>query len=149
MVDGELLARAEPGPQVHLRCRGACSDRSHGAEHTRPEAGWDGHVVPVDAAEAATQGGVGADRHQHHQAHPGRCREFVPTDAELVPDGDGAAGAQERGGDGDRFRDRAKKGLIELAYRTAEAAGIVLCTQDEAGPYQTVPYPGASWQPEG
>lgn len=39
--------------------------------------------------------------------------------------------------------------MIERAYRTAEAAGIVLCTQDEAGPYQTVPYPGESWHPEG
>jgi len=41
------------------------------------------------------------------------------------------------------------KGLIELAYRQAEAAGIPVSCQDEAGPYQTVPYPGASWQPEG
>jgi hypothetical protein len=39
--------------------------------------------------------------------------------------------------------------LIELAYRTAEAAGIALCNQDEAGPYQTVPYPGESWEPQG
>jgi hypothetical protein len=39
--------------------------------------------------------------------------------------------------------------MIELAYRTAEAAGIVLCNQDEAGPYQTVPYPGERWEPEG
>jgi hypothetical protein len=39
--------------------------------------------------------------------------------------------------------------MIELAYRTAEAAGIVLCNEDEAGPYQTVPYPGESWEPEG
>jgi DDE superfamily endonuclease len=39
--------------------------------------------------------------------------------------------------------------MIELAYRTAEAAGIALCNQDEAGPYQTTPYPGASWEPEG
>jgi DDE superfamily endonuclease len=39
--------------------------------------------------------------------------------------------------------------MIELAYRTAEAAGIVLCNQDEAGPYQTVPYPGESWEPQG
>jgi hypothetical protein len=36
-----------------------------------------------------------------------------------------------------------------LAYRPAEAAGIALCDQDEAGPYQTVPYPGESWEPEG
>jgi len=39
--------------------------------------------------------------------------------------------------------------MIELAYRTAEAAGIVLCNEDEAGPYQTVPYPGERWEPEG
>jgi hypothetical protein len=32
--------------------------------------------------------------------------------------------------------------MIGRAYREAEAAGIVLCNQDEAGPYQTVPYPG-------
>lgn len=39
--------------------------------------------------------------------------------------------------------------MIELAYRWAEAAGIPLWCQDEAGPYQTVPYPGASWRPAG
>jgi hypothetical protein len=39
--------------------------------------------------------------------------------------------------------------MIELAYRTAEAAGIPLWCQDEAGPYQTKPYPGESWEPEG
>jgi hypothetical protein len=39
--------------------------------------------------------------------------------------------------------------LIELAYRTAEAAGIVVWNQDEAGPYQTKPYPGESWEPQG
>ena len=39
--------------------------------------------------------------------------------------------------------------MIELAYRWAEPVGIPLWCQDEAGPYQTVPYPGASWQPEG
>jgi len=36
-----------------------------------------------------------------------------------------------------------------LAYRWAEPAGIAVWCQDEAGPYQTVPYPGAGWQPEG
>jgi len=36
-----------------------------------------------------------------------------------------------------------------LAYRCGEAAGIAVWCQDEAGPYQTVPYPGASWRPEG
>ena len=33
-----------------------------------------------------------------------------------------------------------------MAYREAEAAGLSLWCQDEAGPYQAVPQPGASWQ---
>ncbi len=39
-----------------------------------------------------------------------------------------------------------KRKLIELAYEQAEAAGIVQLNQDEAGPYQAIPQPGASWQ---
>lgn len=39
--------------------------------------------------------------------------------------------------------------MIERAYRLAEAMGIALWCEDEAGPYGTVPYPGGSWQPEG
>jgi len=35
--------------------------------------------------------------------------------------------------------DRAKKGLIEQAYREAEGAGLALLCQDEAGPYQAIP----------
>ncbi len=42
-----------------------------------------------------------------------------------------------------------KKRLIELAYRIAEACGLPLWCQDEAGPYATRPQPGESWQPEG
>ena len=30
-----------------------------------------------------------------------------------------------------------------------EAAGLMVLCEDEAGPFQTVPYPGQSWQPEG
>ena len=39
--------------------------------------------------------------------------------------------------------------MIERAYRVAEAAGIPVWCQDEAGPDQAIPQPGASWQPEG
>jgi hypothetical protein len=39
--------------------------------------------------------------------------------------------------------------LIERAYREAEAAGVPVWCQDEAGPYQAIPQPGASWQPVG
>jgi hypothetical protein len=39
--------------------------------------------------------------------------------------------------------------LIELAYGGAEAAGVPVWCQDEAGPYQAIPQPGAGWQPVG
>lgn len=39
--------------------------------------------------------------------------------------------------------------MIDRAYRTAEALGIPLWCEDEAGPYQAIPQPGPSWQPMG
>jgi hypothetical protein len=36
-----------------------------------------------------------------------------------------------------------------MAYHHAEAAGIPVWCEDEAGPYQAIPQPGASWQEEG
>lgn len=39
--------------------------------------------------------------------------------------------------------------MIELGYRCAEAWGVPLWGEDEAGPYQAIPQPGRSWQPEG
>jgi hypothetical protein len=39
--------------------------------------------------------------------------------------------------------------LIEDAYRTGEAMGLPVWCTDQAGPFQTVPYPGRSWRPEG
>ena len=38
--------------------------------------------------------------------------------------------------------------MIELAYRIGEKVGLALWNQDEAGPYQTIPFAGQSWQPE-
>lgn len=37
--------------------------------------------------------------------------------------------------------------MIEFAYRCGEALGLAVWTEDEAGPFQTLPYPGPSWQP--
>jgi len=37
--------------------------------------------------------------------------------------------------------------LIEDAYTLGEKLGLAVWNQDEAGPYQTKPCPGASWQP--
>src|SRR5260221_2057889 len=42
-----------------------------------------------------------------------------------------------------------KQRLIELAYRIAEAAGVELWCQDEAGPYQAIPQPGEDWHLQG
>jgi hypothetical protein len=39
--------------------------------------------------------------------------------------------------------------LIEDAYRLGAALGLAVWAQDEAGPFQTVPYPGGSWAPTG
>lgn len=38
--------------------------------------------------------------------------------------------------------------MIEQAYRLAQSLGLSLWTEDEAGPFQTIPYPGSAWQPE-
>jgi hypothetical protein len=38
--------------------------------------------------------------------------------------------------------------LIEKAYREGEKMGLAVWVEDEAGPYQTIPYAGESWQPE-
>lgn len=38
--------------------------------------------------------------------------------------------------------------MIEQAYRVAEGMGIAVWCQDEAGPFQTLPYQASSWQPE-
>jgi len=39
--------------------------------------------------------------------------------------------------------------LIEQAYQLGEALGLAVWAQDEAGPFQAIPQPGPSWQPEG
>ena len=66
-----------------------------------------------------------------------------------MPDRHRAAEAQGRGGPGGRSEDGRKKGLIDLAYRLAEATGVPVWCQDEAGPYQAIPQPGATWAPVG
>jgi hypothetical protein len=38
--------------------------------------------------------------------------------------------------------------LIEKAYRFGEKMGLAVWCQDEAGPFQTMPYEGSSWQIE-
>jgi hypothetical protein len=49
---------------------------------------------------------------------------------------------------GPRRRRRPQKALIEAAYTTGEAQGLAVWTEDEAGPFQTIPVPGQQWRPE-
>ena len=42
-----------------------------------------------------------------------------------------------------------KQAMIERAYRLGEALGMQVWCEDEAGPYQAIPQPGAWWQPAG
>jgi DDE superfamily endonuclease len=45
---------------------------------------------------------------------------------------------------------RRLKNLIERAYREGEKLlGLSVWGTDQAGPFQTIPYPGGSWQPQG
>jgi len=44
---------------------------------------------------------------------------------------------------------RWQKKLIERAHLVGERLGLAVWNADEAGPYQTIPYAGSSWQPEG
>ena len=39
--------------------------------------------------------------------------------------------------------------MIEDAYRLGEATGLSVWCTDQAGPFQTVPHAGTSWQPQG
>jgi len=39
--------------------------------------------------------------------------------------------------------------LIEDAYASGASLGLAVWCEDEAGPFQAVPHPGPSWQPEG
>ncbi len=57
--------------------------------------------------------------------------------------------AQNRTGRRQRPGYDGKKNLIEDAYCRGEALGLSVWTQDEAGPFQTPPYAGQSWQEEG
>jgi transposase len=44
---------------------------------------------------------------------------------------------------------KAKKNLIERAYREGAGLGLAVWTEDQAGPYSTRPYPGQRWAEQG
>ncbi len=77
----------------------------------------------------------------HHLSLP-----QVRLSALLVRDRDGHPQTEERDGNGRRSRCHSEKNLIEAAY-TQDVLPVY--TEDEAGPYQTIPYPGSHWRPAG
>ena len=106
-------------------------------------------MVAEHPGAGRSSGGAPACGRNDDPSRPARCGQFVPADADVVPDRHRAAAAEGRGGAGNRSADGRKKGLIDLAYRLAEAAGIPVWCQDEAGPYQAIPQPGVTWAPVG
>ena len=73
----------------------------------------------------------------------------LATQSELVQDRDCSAQAQGGDGRGRRSRCGTENKLIQAAYAREEPLGLPVWGQDEAGPFQTAPYPGESWQPAG
>jgi hypothetical protein len=65
-----------------------------------------------------------------------------------VRDRRGAARAQARRGARQRSRCHCQKKLIEQAYTLQAECGLSVWCEDEAGPFQAVPHPGISWQPQ-
>src|SRR5262249_5042719 len=110
--------------------------------------GWDSHLVAEYVAARLAPGSrrLAAGEHLHHLVRPARGRLRLGQGSQLVRDRHGHPQAQERDGDGGRSGCRREKNLIEAAY-TQE--GVPVWAEDEAGPSQTMPYPGSQWHPAG
>ena len=119
------------------------------AASTGSKRGSDGDLVALNAAAGTAQDGAAPHCQRNHSPGAACVRIQLSADTHLVPHGLRAAQTQKRHRDDLRRADAGKKRLIELACEQAEAAGIVQLNEDEAGPYQAIPQPGASWQPEG
>src|SRR5829696_8200149 len=111
-----------------------------------------GHLVAHHAATGAAPGSGWAAHGEHGHDSGGAVgsRVHLAAESQLVPYRHGPAPpAGWDGGAGARLPRHPQKEVIERAYRVGEACGLQVWCQDEAGPYQAVPQPGASWQLEG
>src|SRR5262249_55169836 len=112
-------------------------------------AGWHRHLVAYDAATGAAPGPGWLAAGEHGDASGGAVGSRVHLAAEprLVPHGHRPPPpARWDGRSGPRSARHPQTEIIDRAYRVAEACGLQLWCQDEAGPYQAIPQPGASWQ---
>src|SRR5215207_2336035 len=126
-----------------LRRGGTGPDRGDRPAAAGSEGRWHRHVVALDPGADGASGGAPARGRDDDPTGAARRGQFVPADADVVPDRDGPAEARGGCRAGGGSADGRKKGAIDLAYRLAEAAGIPLWCQDEAGPYQAIPQAGA------
>src|SRR3954463_2892027 len=118
--------------------------------HAPARAGRHGHLVLEPAAESLAPGSRRAaqGQHVHDLAHPARGRPELAEEPHLVRNRRGDAQAQTRWrGARQRSRCGGQKKLIEQAYTLGAQLGLSVWCEDEAGPFQAVPHPGASWQP--
>ena len=147
---GRPLHRCRAWTQSHLQQPRATADRGGVAERPRSGAGSKRHLVTQVAATGLASRPAAAYRSQYHPSclAPGRLR--LRTQPHLVSNRHSGACAASAG-----FvtvhdpQAQEKQRLIELAYRIAEAAGVELWCQDEAGPYQAIPQPGEDWHLQG
>src|SRR3954454_15517265 len=119
--------------------------------HAPARAGRHGDLVLEPAAEslAPRSGWAASGQHVHDLAHAACERPELAEEPHLVRDRRGDAPAQARRGARPRSRCSGQKKLIEQAYTLGAQLGLSVWCEDEAGPFQAVPHPGASWQPRG
>jgi transposase len=81
----------------------------------------------------------------------GKTRTWCPTGTGSCASGPGGRSRFRTPRPGHKAVDRessgSRKQWIEAASTEAEAAGLAVGCQDEAGPYQAIPQPGATWPP--
>src|SRR3954447_10733846 len=138
-----------PGP---LWRGGAATHSGGSGPDAGAHPGWHGDLVADDAAGRAApgRGWPAWDQHRHGRPRPACGRVQLAKGAELVRDRRGRAQAQaHRSCHRHRSGCRGKKGLIERAYTLGASLGLAVWCEDEAGPFQAVPQPGSSWQPQG
>src|SRR5205085_3674108 len=106
-------------------------------------------MVAAHLAAPVAPGGLGPDWDEHDPAGAAGRGQCVSAHPDVVPHGNGTAVRQRKSGPV-RVVDpetEEKRDLIEHACRLAEQSGVPLWCQDEAGPYQAIPQPGAGWAP--
>src|SRR4051812_31047733 len=137
-------------PSGRLWHGGTPADPRRGRPASDPGGRRDGDLVPGHAAHGVAihprRPARGLDLHALAGAPRGRLQP--PADPHLVPHRHRPSPPQGRRGGRHRPGRRVKKKLIEDAYRLGEVMGLSVWCADQAGPFQTVPRPGPSWQPE-